>query len=136
MAGVSSLSGAANPVIRAPAFDSAKAKLDYDAFLQLFVSSMKNQDPTKPNDPAQTLAQLASFSNVEQSIKLNEKLDSLLASSSATVAASLVGKTLSNLDGTISGVVKSVETGTGTLVAILSDDQRLNLTDGYRVSAA
>lgn len=136
MAGVSSLSGAANPVIRAPAFDSAKAKLDYDAFLQLFVSSMKNQDPTKPNDPAQTLAQLASFSNVEQSIKLNEKLDSLLASSSATVAASLVGKTLGNLDGTISGVVKSVETGTGTLVAILSDDQRLNLTDGYRVSAA
>lgn len=136
MAGVSSLSGAANPVIRAPAFDSAKAKLDYDAFLQLFVSSMKNQDPTKPNDPAQTLAQLASFSNVEQSIKLNEKLDSLLASSSATVAASLVGKTLSNLDGTISSVVKSVETGTGTLVAILSDDQRLNLTDGYRVSAA
>lgn len=136
MAGVSSLSGAANPVIRAPAFDSAKAKLDYDAFLQLFVSSMKNQDPTKPNDPAQTLAQLASFSNVEQSIKLNEKLDSLLVSSSATVAASLVGKTLSNLDGTISSVVKSVETGTGTLVAILSDDQRLNLTDGYRVSAA
>jgi len=135
MAGVSALGGSGISTVRAPASDAEKAKLDYDAFLRLFVSSMKNQDPTKPNDPAQTLSQLASFSNVEQSIKLNEKLDALLASSSANVAASLVGKSLSNLDGTISGVVKSVETGAGTLVAFLANGQKLDLGAGYRVSA-
>lgn len=135
MSNVSSLGAAGTPVIRQQASDAAKAKLDYDAFLRLFVSSMKNQDPTKPNDPSQTLAQLASFSNVEQSIKLNEKLDALLDSSSANVAAALVGKNLSNLDKTVSGIVKSVETGTGGLVAILADGQRLDLAAGYRVSA-
>lgn len=135
MVGVSTPGGLGTSAVRAPASDARKAKLDYDAFLRLFVSSMKNQDPTKPNDPAQTLAQLASFSNVEQSIKLNEKLDALLTSSSATVAASLVGKNLSNLDGTISGVVKSVEANTGTLVANLANGQKLDLAGGYRVSA-
>lgn len=135
MAGVSALGGSGTPTVRAPASDAEKAKLDYDAFLRLFVSSMKNQDPTKPNDPAQTLSQLASFSNVEQSIKLNEKLDALLASSSANVAASLVGKSLSNLDGTMSGVVKSVETGAGELVAFLDNGEKLDLGAGYRVSA-
>lgn len=136
MTSVSSVVGSGTPAVRGPASDAAKAKLDYDAFLQLFVSSMKNQDPTKPNDPAQTLSQLASFSNVEQSIKLNEKVNALLASSSATVAASLVGKNLSNLEGSISGVVKSVEAASGTLVAILGTGQKLDLAGGYRVSAA
>ena len=36
--------------------------LDYNAFLQLLIAQMKNQDPTKPTDPAQFIAQLASFS--------------------------------------------------------------------------
>ena len=102
MPAVSSMGGLAGPSFRSTASDAAKAKLDYDAFLQLFVSSMKNQDPTKPNDPAQSLSQLASFSNVEQSIKLNEKLDSLLGASSAGVAASLVGRTVGSLDNSVS----------------------------------
>ena len=36
--------------------------LDYNAFLQLLIAQMKNQDPTKPMDSAQYMAQLASFS--------------------------------------------------------------------------
>src|SRR5581483_10586188 len=38
--------------------------LDYDAFLRLLIAQMKNQDPTKPTDPSQFVAQLASFSSV------------------------------------------------------------------------
>ena len=58
---------------------TARAGVDYNSFLKLLVASMQKQDPTQPNDPAQTMSQLASFSNVEQSIKLNDKLDKLLA---------------------------------------------------------
>ena len=56
--------------------DAAAASIDYNAFLRLLIAQMKNQDPTKPMDLAQFMAQLASFSNVEQGIKMNQKLDS------------------------------------------------------------
>lgn len=134
MTTVSPASGAA--AVRQAPTDSAKANLDYDSFLRLFVASMKNQDPTKPNDPSQTLAQLASFSNVEQSIKLNEKLDALVSSSAATLAASLVGKTISSPDGKVSGEVAKVENTASGLVAVLDGGRRFTLSGGYVVGGA
>lgn len=117
-----------------PVSAGAKADLNYDSFLKLLIASMKNQDPTKPNDPAETMSQLASFSNVEQSIKLNEKLESLLSVSSAGEAAALIGKTAESLDGKVSGVVKSVELSGGGLVVILDNGKRLAVNAGFRIS--
>lgn len=114
---------------------SEKASMDYDAFLQLFIAQMKNQDPMNPNDPTQSLAQLASFSNVEQSIKLNEKLDRLIAASDTTLASAIIGRQMSNLDESISGVVVSVENGPDGLSAILDSGETLLLSDGYRLTA-
>ncbi|WP_373504171.1 flagellar hook assembly protein FlgD [Aestuariivirga sp.] len=114
--------------------DSAKADLDYDSFLKLLVATMQNQDPTQPNDPAQTLSQLASFSNVEQSIKLNEKLESLLSTSGAAQASALIGRTVSNLNGTVSGQVVSVEVVGMEVFAVLRDGSRLDTSTGYKVS--
>jgi flagellar basal-body rod modification protein FlgD len=115
--------------------DAAKANLDYNAFLQLFIAQMKNQDPTKPNDPTETLSQLASFSGVEQSIKLNDKLESLVASSSAALAASMIGKGVSSLDGAVSGMVTGVENGASGLVALLENGNRIVLSNGYKITA-
>jgi len=112
-----------------------KASMDYDAFLQLFIAQMKNQDPMNPNDPTQSLAQLASFSNVEQSIKLNEKLDRLIAASDTTLASAIIGRQMSNLDESISGVVVSVENGPDGLSAILDSGETLLLSDGYKLTA-
>ena len=58
---------------------TSASTLDYNAFLGLLIAELKNQDPTKPMDSAQYIAQLASFSNVEQSVKANAKLDSLIS---------------------------------------------------------
>ena len=113
---------------------STQANLNYDSFLKLLIASMKNQDPTKPNDPAETMSQLASFSSVEQSIKLNEKLDRLISVSSAGQAADLVGKTVSSLDGAVGGVVKSVELRTDDLILVLKDGKRLAVGDGIRIT--
>ena len=74
---------------------------------------MKNQDPTSPSDPTQYLSQLASFSNVEQAVQTNSKLDTLLTTSSLTQAESVLGKTVSSADGSLSGKVTSVALGTG-----------------------
>ena len=58
---------------------------DYDAFLLLLVTQLKNQDPTEPVDSTQYMAQLATFSQVEQSMQSNTKLDSLLTSSAMSL---------------------------------------------------
>ena len=119
---------------RAGGGDQAKADLDYNSFLKLLIATMQNQDPTKPNDPAETLSQLAAFSSVEQNIKLNTKLDTLLAVSAAGQAASLIGRTVTSADGSISGIAASVELGSGGLVAILASGARLPLSGGTRIS--
>ena len=58
-----------------PTSTSSASTLDYSAFLKLLTAQMKFQDPTKPMDSTQFVAQLASFSNVEQGIKMNTKLE-------------------------------------------------------------
>jgi flagellar basal-body rod modification protein FlgD len=121
-------------VVAGPVNDEAKASLNYDSFLKLLVATMRNQDPTKPNDPAETLSQLAAFSTVEQNIKLNTKLDSLLAVSGVGQAAGLIGKTVESLDGSVTGIAKSVETSAEGVTVFLVGGERLLLSSGLRIS--
>lgn len=46
-------------------------------FLQLFVAQLQNQDPLNPQDGAQFVAQLAEFSNLEQSLQMRQDLDAI-----------------------------------------------------------
>lgn len=46
-------------------------------FLQLLVAQLKNQDPSQPQDGTQFVSQLATFSNLEQSIGMKTDLDSI-----------------------------------------------------------
>jgi flagellar basal-body rod modification protein FlgD len=71
------------------------AGLGAEDFLALMVAQFKNQDPTKPVDNAQFIAQLASFGTVTGIDELNRSMQSLTASfaSGQTVqAASLLGR--------------------------------------------
>jgi flagellar basal-body rod modification protein FlgD len=85
------------------------ATVDYDAFLKLLVTQMRNQDPTRPTDQAEYLSQLASFSAVEQQIASNRKLDELISALSLGQAATLIGTRVSSLDGSINGVVTGLQ---------------------------
>ena len=79
---------------------------------------MKNQDPTKPMDSAQFMSQLASFSNVEQGIKMNQKLDSLMTSMALSQVDGIVGRTIVSADGSIAGTVAALHVVSGGAVAI------------------
>ncbi|MCB1430875.1 MAG: flagellar hook assembly protein FlgD [Alphaproteobacteria bacterium] len=130
---ISSLNIAATDGVSAAAESHAKANINYDAFLNLLIASMKNQDPTQPNDPSETLSQLASFSNVEQSLKTNEKLDQLLSVMTAGQAASLIGREITSLDGLKSGLVQSVEIHDGNSAVLLQSGERIELNIPVRI---
>ena len=113
---------------------AANASLNYDSFLKLLIATMKNQDPTKPNDPSQTMSQLASFSGVEQSIKTNAKLDTLLAVAASGQAGSLIGKTIASEDGRLGGVVRAISIAQNGLIATLEDGSSLAVGPGVTIS--
>ena len=104
---------------------ASAASVDYDAFLQLLVAEMQNQDPTKPMESTEYVAQLASFSNVEQAIQTNEKLDALLGASFIASAGSLIGRTITSADGSISGEIVQVKVVNGAGTAVLQSGQEL-----------
>jgi flagellar basal-body rod modification protein FlgD len=49
-----------------------------DAFLQLLVAQIKNQDPLNPTDGVQFLSQLAQFSQLEQLMGIKDELTTLV----------------------------------------------------------
>lgn len=52
---------------------------DFDTFLQLLTAQIRNQDPLNPADSTEFVAQLATFSNVEQAVQTNDLLKEMSA---------------------------------------------------------
>lgn len=50
---------------------------DFQNFLKLLTTQLRNQDPLSPLDSTQFVAQLASFSTVEQLVSANSRLDAI-----------------------------------------------------------
>ena len=66
---------------------TSNSKLDKDAFLKLLVTQMQYQDPLNPSSNTEYVAQLATFSQLEQ-------LQNISKDSTTSQAFSLVGKTV------------------------------------------
>lgn len=106
------------------------SSIDYDSFLKLLVAEMANQDPTSPMKSSEYVAQLASFSGVEQAIQTNSKLDSLLSSAAFGQTSSVIGRTVVSADGLTSGVAVAVRVGESASTAILEDGSEVPLGAG------
>lgn len=72
---------------------ASKAALgaDFDTFLKMMTTQMKNQDPMNPIDSADYAVQLATFSGVEQQMKTNQLLDGLTSQFGVLGMAQLAG---------------------------------------------
>ena len=71
--------------------------LGKDAFLQLLVTQLKNQNPLSPQDNGAFVAQLAQFSSLEGINTLNDSVNNIssnFSSSQALQASSLVGRSI------------------------------------------
>ncbi|HZT27559.1 MAG TPA: flagellar hook capping FlgD N-terminal domain-containing protein [Pseudolabrys sp.] len=81
----------------ANAGDAAEIASNFTQFLQLLTTQLKNQDPLSPMDTNQFTQQLVEFSQVEQQLKTNSSLSTLVTlqqSAQATSALELVGATV------------------------------------------
>lgn len=74
---------------------SGVSNVDFDTFLKLLVSQLKNQDPLNPMDGTQFTSQIAQFSQLEQTIKGNAQLEKISQQSDYTLqglAVNSIGK--------------------------------------------
>jgi flagellar basal-body rod modification protein FlgD len=101
---------------------SQSSSLGMEDFLKILTAQLNNQDPLKPVDNAEFIAQIAQFASLEQSRQLNEKIDTLISSQSATQSVGLLGKTV---DVTASGTTL---TGRVTALALSSGQPLLTVT--------
>ncbi|KQQ30881.1 flagellar basal body rod modification protein [Methylobacterium sp. Leaf123] len=118
----------------AKAATSVASKMNADTFLTLLMAQLQNQDPTKPMDSTEYVGQLATFSQVEQATKTNQKLDSLLTSSFLNQADAIIGRSLSSADGLTTGTVQSVRVTGDGVMAKLTDGREMLLASGISIS--
>ena len=132
---VSSLA-AQTPKTNPPTESKSKTAVDYESFLKLLVAEMKNQDPTKPMESTDFVAQLATFSQVEQTVQSNSKLDQILQSTALSQAGSLIGREITSADGNTSGIIAEVKIKSGGVVAVLEGGKEVTVGDGVVIRAA
>lgn len=104
------------------------AQLSQEDFMRILLAQLQFQDPLKPMDNQEFVAQLAQFSALEINRQQSEKVDQLLSMQSVTQSVGIIGK---NIDVTtaqgssVSGKVDAVSFRTG--------EPRLTVTVGSSV---
>lgn len=116
--------------------EANRTELGQEQFLALMLEQFRNQDPLKPQDPAQFLAQLAQFSSVAGIADVNKGIGDLaraIYASQALQASGLVGHSVlaegdtANLpaEGGLQGGVELPVASTSAFVRIVDGTGRL-----------
>ena len=115
---ISSINSAATPTMGT----APSNELDKDTFLKLLVAQLKYQDPMKPSDPQEFLAQTAQFTQVEKLTEIATQNSDSIRTQGLTTANALVGRSITyqNADG-------SYASGVVTGASIDADGVRLRL---------
>ncbi len=117
----------------ATAASASDLQMDY---MKLLVTQLRNQNPLEPMDNKDMSAQLAQFSQLQQTENLNTSFSKVLESVQRSYASSLIGKEVSfqmpTADGTLqtqTGEVDEVVIGTDGTLLLMVDDQQVKLAD-------
>lgn len=93
----STVTPAASAASAASAADSTEIASNFTTFLQLLTTQLQNQDPLSPMDTNQFTQQLVEFAGVEQQMKTNDTLSTLVSlqqGAQTTQALAMVGATV------------------------------------------
>jgi flagellar basal-body rod modification protein FlgD len=105
-----------NTVAPASGTSGSNQTLNLQDFLKILLTELQFQDPLKPMDNEQFMAQMAQFSTLEQTQQLSSKVDQLLSIQSTSQSVGLLGRTIeiSSTGGNVSGQVTSLSLTNGT----------------------
>jgi flagellar basal-body rod modification protein FlgD len=109
----------------------ANASLGQDDFMRILLTQLQFQDPLKPMDNQQFIAQMAQFTSLELNRQANDKTDTLLTIQTATQALSLIGKQVAiNTDtGVLDGQITDVRFQNGQPSMTLKTSAGTFMTD-------
>ena len=100
-----------------------------DTFLKLLVAQLKYQDPTKPADTTQFLAQTAQFTVVEKLSELSKQQSEMVTAQLMNSATNLIGRTVTYTDekgDPHTGVVAATTIGSNPMLKIGNTDVALS----------
>jgi flagellar basal-body rod modification protein FlgD len=93
-----------------PSVTQAKA-MGMDEFLKVLMTQLVYQDPLKPMDNQEFMAQMAQFTALEQTQQMNEKLTTLVSNQAALQSVGLIGRTVdvkTSSGATLTGLVSAL----------------------------
>lgn len=93
---------------------------NFETFLTLLTTQLKNQNPLDPLDTNQFTQQLVQFTQVEQSVKMNDNLETLNQLAAATTITNAVGYIGKHV--TASGATSTLSQGRAEWQFELADD--------------
>ena len=122
---VSSLTGitpAATSFLTGTTTAAPKQQLNQDDFLKLLTTQLSNQDPLKPMDDTQFIAQMAQFSALQQATTLTKDFEAFSSAQQITSAQNLLGRTVTlSTDGTdATGPVNEIRISNGAAQIIVN----------------
>ena len=122
---VSSLTGitpAATSFLTGTTTTAPKQQLNQDDFLKLLTTQLSNQDPLKPMDDTQFIAQMAQFSALQQATTLTKDFEAFSSAQQITSAQNLLGRTVTlSTDGTdATGPVNEIRISNGAAQIIVN----------------
>ncbi|MBD8100580.1 flagellar hook assembly protein FlgD [Pseudomonas fluorescens] len=127
----SKVKDASNNVANVSKAATGNQALGKDAFLQLLVTQLKNQNPLSPQDNGAFVAQLAQFSSLEGINTLNDSVNNIssnFSSSQALQASSLVGRSI--ITQTDKALVDTSKSMTGSVaVTAATGNVSIKITD-------
>ena len=88
----------------------AGRSLGKEDFLKILLTQLTHQDPTKPLEDREFVAQMAQFSTLEQMSNMNGEMAKVLAVLARSQAVNLLGKSVEIVNGaeTVTGIVEEV----------------------------
>lgn len=93
--------------------------LGEDAFMKLLLAQLQNQDPLKPMEDKDFIAQLAQFNSLNQLTAMNKKLGELMTTQTLSQGSALIGKMVSGLSSegsSVTGLVSGLYMSDGTVL--------------------
>ena len=89
---------------------TAASNIGLQDFMKILLTHLTYQDPLKPMDNQEFLAQMAQFTAVEQSQQLNARLQQLIDNQAALQSVGLIGRNveISTATGNLTGTVSAL----------------------------